>query len=268
MIRLIHLETNICIACTLRCLNCNHFVAAQVDQFKSSMMPPEVLERDLRHFTRVAHVDGYAMIGGEPTLHPQLVDLLGVARRSGVCDTLEVWTNGIRVAQKFGDSHPLWQSFDLLVLSRYPGKLEDAEVDEIAARCKEHGVRLRIMDERVAPNWTRLLDPEPTDDAYTQLKYDKCWFKGYSRVLDWGYFARCCTSPFIPRLLQGRQFGDDMLRVDEHLTEEKLRTFLEQPTFMESCRICAGRDTPSAVSVEWKEERDPEKWIQASKGLT
>lgn len=265
--RLVHLETNVCIACQLRCASCNHFVAMQTDRFKSSMIPPDVLERDLLHFSRVCHVDGYAMIGGEPTLHPALVDLLKVARSSGVTDCLEVWTNGIGVVDRYPANHTFWQSFDLLVLSRYPGRLTDDEVSTISARCSESNIRLRIMDERVSPNWTQLLDAETSDDTYAQLKYDACWFKGYSRVLDWGYFGRCCTSPFIPSLIQGRHFGDDMLPVDEHLTEEKLAAFLEQTAFMESCRDCAGRNTPSSVPIVWREEKDPAKWLQASRGL-
>lgn len=268
MIHLPHLESNVTIACQLRCVSCNHFVALQVPRFKSSMLPPEILERDLSYFSRVAHVDGYAMIGGEPTLHPQLVDLLRIARKSDVADQLEVWTNGIQLVDRFPLGHPLWSSFDLLVLSRYPDKLTDDDVDRISHVCHKSGVQLRIMDESQHPNWTRLLDSGHVSDSYSQLKYDRCWFKTYSRVLDWGWFGRCCTSPFIPSVIQNRPFGSDMLRVDHTLTEDRLQAYLSQPVFMESCRSCAGRDTPSSVPITWHEERDPDKWLAESQGLT
>lgn len=267
MINLPHLETNICIACQLRCANCNHFVSMQENKFKTSMMPVEVLERDLDILSRFVHVNGYAMIGGEPTLHPDIVDLLHVARDSNIADSLEVWSNGIGLVGRFPISHSFWRSFDLLVLSVYPGKLSDEEIKLIENCCYVNGVSIRIMDERLHPNWTQLLDPKPADDNYSQLKYDKCWFKYYSRVLDWGYFGRCCTSPFIPQLLQNREFGSDMLRVDENLTERKILEFLNQEVFMESCRICAGRDTPSSVSVPWHETKGKEQWLKDSQGL-
>lgn len=267
MIYLPHLETNISIACQLRCVSCNHFVALQADQFKSLMMPIEVLKRDLSIFSKVCHVEAYAMIGGEPTLHPKITELLQVARDSGVADELQVWTNGIGLLSRLPEGHQFWQSFDRLVLSRYPGKLSNEEVSQIANVCGRSGVQIRLMDEAKSPNWTRLLESTPADDQYSQLKYSQCWFKTYCRVLDWGYFGRCCTSPFIPKLLQGREFGSDMLRVDEGLTEEQLRAYLDAPRFMESCRICAGRETPSAVRVVWSEEREPEKWLEMSQGL-
>lgn len=267
MINLPHLETNVTIACQLRCANCNHFVAIQTDRFKESMVEAESLKRDLNIFSRVCHVDAYAMIGGEPTLHPEIVELLEVARESGIADSLEVWTNGIGLLSRLPESHRFWQSFDRLVLSRYPGKLTNEEVSTIANVCGRSQVGIRLIDETQHPNWTQLLDPSPASDQYAQEKYDKCWFRTYCYVLDNGYFGRCCTSPFIPKLIQGRQFGDDMLSVDEGLGEEELQAYLDRVEFMESCRVCAGRETPSSVPVEWKEERDTEKWLTASRGI-
>lgn len=267
MIHLPHLETNVIIACQCQCSNCNHFVPMQIDRFKQSIMPTDVLERDLSILSKFVHVDGYAMIGGEPTLHPKITDLLKIARQSNIADRLEVWTNGIKLLNRYPVDHLFWKSFDLLVLSVYPDKLTDEDIKLIENACYINGVSIRIMDERVYSNWTRLLDKEPANDEYSQLKYDRCWFKNYSRVLDWGYFGRCCTSPFIPQLLQNREFGSDMIQVDEHLTERKLQEFLDQSIFMESCRICAGRDTPSSVNIPWHETKGADNWLRDSQGL-
>lgn len=268
MIFLPHLETNATLACQLRCANCNHFVSMQVGEFKESFISPEALERDLYYLSRVCHVNGgYAMIGGEPTLHPQIVGLLRIARESRISDSLEVWTNGIGLWNRFPEGHEFWRSFDSLILSRYPGKLSDEDVQWIEGVCAFAGISLRIMDESKSPNWTQLLDSTPSDDHYAQLKYSSCWFKTYCHVLDRGYFGRCCTSPFIPKLLQSRPFGSDMLRVDENLSESDLQAYLDRKVFMESCRICAGRETPSAVPVVWEEERGgPEAWLKRSSG--
>lgn len=264
MIRLDHLESNVTVACQLRCVSCNHFTSIQAARFKASMMPPEILERDLAHFGRVAHVDRWAAIGGEPLLNPRLVEILQVARRSGVMDKIEVWTNGIALA---GVSSDFWRSVDVLVVSAYPGVLSDDDIARIYAKCDREGVELVVKDERQVPNFERLLEPTPTDDATTQRKWAGCFFRNYSRVLDWGYFARCCTSPFIPMLIQGRPFGSDMLKVDESLTEHALTAFLNRDTFMESCRTCAGLDPANRRHQPWREVRDPAAWLRASAGL-
>ena len=263
MLTIPHLETNCTAACQNRCISCNHFVPMDVPNVKASMARPEQMERDLRLLGRVLHADAYGMLGGEPTLHPQLVDLLNVARASQIADRVEVWTNGQRLRQ-MGDD--FWTAFDVLVVSAYPGKLADDDLAWIAAKSAEAGVRLEVKDERRYPNFTQLLEAAPTGPLATQSKYRACWFKGYSRVVDDGFFFRCCTSPYIPRLLQGRPFGADGLAVDEGLTEAKVAAFLGQPYAMESCKICAGRNTPSAVPVAWREIDDPAEWLAASSG--
>lgn len=259
MIRLPHLETNVTVACQNRCVSCNHFVPVQTHRIKESMLDPAVLERDMHHFGRVAHSDAWAAIGGEPLMHPKLVELLRVVRASGVADILEVWTNGQDLPKM---ANNFWESFDRLVVSVYPG-FDDERLKWIKITSEMMGVELRIIDERHRPNFTRLL--APTDDAQrVARRYRDCWFKTYSRVLDNGYFYRCCTSPFIPALLQGKQWGTDGLKVDESLTVERLQSFLEQVIVPSSCWSCAGRSTEDAVPVQWREIPDPKEWLVAS----
>lgn len=261
MISLPHLETNITQSCQNRCVGCNHFVPMTVREFKSSMLEPAELERDLGIFSKLVRVEGYAMIGGEPTLHPGLADLLYVAKRSGIADVLEVWTNG----QEITGGEQWWAYVEKLVVSRYPGKLSDEELGQIQRWCDERRVALRVIDEGAVPNFSRLLEPTPTDPETTRRKFGVCFFKGYSRVLDRGYFFRCCTSPYIPRLIQGRSFGDDGLRIDEATTEEDIHRFLGQSEPMEACRDCAGREV-RGEPLAWREVRDPEEWRKASAG--
>lgn len=260
MILLPHLETNVTQACQNSCVGCNHFVilSRARGEFKSSMLDPAALERDLGYFSKLCHVEGYAMIGGEPTLHPALADLLLVAKRSGVADVLEVWSNG----QDIDGGESWWVYADKLVVSRYPGKLTDDEVAALAHHCLYHGVELRVVDETTVPNFSRLLTKDASDEG-TRQRWESCFFRNYSRVLDHGYFFRCCTSPYIPRLLQGRSFGDDGLRIDENTTEQELARFLARTEPMESCRVCHGR-SGRGEPLAWREERDPAKWLEAS----
>lgn len=273
MIHLPHLETNVTIACTRRCTHCNHFVPAQVDRFKSSMVEPGAFQDDLLRFARIAHADAFALIGGEPTLHPNIDNLIAIATCSGIADVIEVWTNGERLRQmsvNFWERMPPVKKGDppfTLVVSAYPGVLTDEDLQWITEKCARTGHPLHIKDERHYPNFTRLLVPnEPayTCDEATQRRYQQCWFKGYSRVLDAGHFYRCCTSPFIPQLLQGRAVGADGLCITDQTTSADVARFLAQPGFMESCRRCAGRNTDEAVPVAWGEEKDPAAWTQKS----
>lgn len=264
MIRLPHLETNVTAACQNRCVGCNHFVPLMVPHVKASMIAPAQMERDLTYFARVAHVGRYGMLGGEPTLHPLLPALVEIARGSGVADGIEVWTNGQRLREM---SPTFWRVMhgETLVVSVYPGKLTDDDVLWIRRACADAGVALEVKDERAFPNFTQLLKPAA---ARARETYDACWFKSFSRVLDHGYFYRCCTSPYIPKLLLGLPEGTDGLRVDASLTADALQAFLDQTTPMASCGICAGRNTPDAVPLPWREVDEPAEWLAASAGVT
>jgi GTP 3',8-cyclase len=253
-----HVETNITIACNNACVGCNHFVPLQ--QPKGSFMTPEQLAHDLEHFGKVAHIRKYAFIGGEPTLHPKLLELVEVARRSEIADRIEIWTNGQTLRNKMGDWPHFWSAFDSIIVSAYPGKLSDDDIIWTDSKCQESGVAFELKDERKQPYFTRLLEPAPTDQWRTQAKYNACWYKTYTRVLDWGYFYRCCTSPFIPSVIQGLPKETDGIAV-EGLTEDALIDFLGQVKPATACQMCAGH---GANAIPWSEERDPVKWLEMS----
>lgn len=253
-----HVESNINIACNNSCTACNHLVVPQRKTAHRWNMTPEQLGHDLYEFGKVARIRKYAFIGGEPTLHPMLRELAFVARSfPNVFDELEIWTNGQTLGMQ-GDW--FWQAFDRIIVSAYPGKLTDADIEWMREQCAAHNTAFELKDERNAPYFTRLLEPKPTDKWQTQAKYNACWYRTYTRVLDWGYFYRCCTSPFIPSVIQGLPKEIDGIAV-EGLTEDGLLDFLNQTKPATACQMCAGH---GANAIPWAEERDPQKWLEMS----
>jgi cyclic pyranopterin phosphate synthase len=257
MIYLPHLETNVTGACQNRCVSCNHFVPLDTPW----MLDPAQMLRDLEFLSKFVHVGAYGMLGGEPTLHPQLAALVKIAKDSGIADKIEVWTNGQRVLRM--EDHFWMSPFDDLVLSAYPGKITDKELKSIEHRCKDWGKAFHLKDERKHPNFTQLLKTVPGRAKET---WDHCWFKTYSRVLDKGFFYTCCCGPYLAPLLLGKPAGTDGLAVDAELTEEKIIDYLERRQPLEACGPCAGRNTQDAVPITWREIRDPKAWIEGSAG--
>lgn len=252
MVRLPHVETNITTACQLRCVGCNHYVSIQ----KAHYADPEVIRRDVYNLSRIAHVDKYAVIGGEPLLHKRLVEILRIIRESGIATQIEVWTNGLKVREMGAD---FWGAFDILVVSAYPGKMTDEDIDEIRMSCAVHGVDFQIKDARHSTYFTKLLYKTHATDEQAAAVWDGCWYRTYTRVLDNGYFYRCCTSPFIPKLILDLPEGTDGIEVDG-LTEAGLVEFLERKTPMASCYRCAGHN---AGHIQWRETTRAE-WLKES----
>lgn len=261
MIKVPHLETEITQACQLSCVGCNHSVPlwrakgpwrAEVDQVR----------RDLSHLATMLHAGAWGALGGEPLLHNKLIDLVQVARDSGIADRIEVWTNGILLRKQ---PESFWQSraFDDLVVSIYPGKLTDEDVDWIKKRTEDAGKRFVPKDERHFPNFMTMLEPTPTSPQKTREKFKGCFFRHFSRNASYGYFFTCCCGPHIPMLVQGKEYGTDGVKI-EGLTERALRAYLERLEPLDACTVCAGRDT--AVRIPWREERNPVIWLKASAG--
>lgn len=278
MINIPHLETDITVACHLSCVSCNHLVVPYRSLGKIWHSDPGKVEKDLKHLSTIMHAAVWGALGGEPLLHPQLTEILQIVRASGICDKIEVWTNGIEV-HRYGLDHPFWKSFDVLVLSLYdskkvfyapmrsqdPNRPTDAPgVKLIQDHCDRAGIELVIKNERTWHNFRTNLEPTPTDYETTKAKYRGCFFRHFSRVANDGYFYTCCCLPHQPELLQGRPRGSDGIRI-EGLTEAGLRAYLDQEEPHGACHICAGRDT--AKPIEWSEERDLETWVRKSKGL-
>ena len=261
MILIPHLETDLTVACQLSCVACNHMVPMWRDLGVWRADSKQV-ERDLNNLARVVHANAWAAIGGEPLLHRNIVEIQEIARKSGIADQIEVWTNGLLL-----DTMPVefWRAVDVIVLSIYDGKHDDDSLARIRHKACHECVELVVKDERTWHNFRTNLEPVPTNAADTKRKFDGCFFRQFSRVANRGYFYTCCCAPHMPVLLQGRSHGSDGIAINEHLTEATLRAYLERSEPLGCCTICAGRDT--AKPVAWREERDPVKWVEASKGL-
>ena len=261
MIPIPHLETDITQACQLSCVGCNHSVPLW-RKVKGGpwLADPRQVEKDLNHLSTMVHADRWGALGGEPLLSNRLIDILKVARSSGVADKLEVWTNGILLPRQ---SEEFWKSFDILVLSVYAGKHTKASLAWIKEQCEATGVELVVKDETRQANFMTLFEPVETNAPVTKDKFDRCFFRQFSRVANYGFFFTCCCAPHLPMLVKGQPYGTDGIAIDG-LTEEALKAYLERSEPLGVCTICAGRDT--ALPLVWQEEKDPVAWMQKSGG--
>jgi len=244
-----HVETNITIACNNACVGCNHFAPMQ----KPTFAEPLQIERDLAAFGKVAHIQRYALIGGEPTLHKRIDDILQIAKDSGTVDLIEVWTNGCRLKDM---TETFWMLVDEIDLTLYPGKPVD--LDFIQRKCAEYGKSLKVK--RGAADFTTLLYKRTASEYEAAGIYRSCWYRTFCRVLDNGFFYRCCTSPFIPKLILGKPEGTDGIAL-EGLTELNLYEYLTAIETPESCRRCAGH---GGAHIGWKEQANRAKWLEES----
>ena len=251
-----HVESNVTLACQLACVGCNHYTPLRKSAERAD---PEQIGRDLVALGKVARTAIWAALGGEPLLHPALVEILNTVRATGTADLIEVWTNGL-LLRKQGPR--FWESFDKLVVSVYPDKLTDDDLRWIFRTAKEHGRQVEFKDARGAGYFRTLLYERLATEAEARAIYRGCWYRTYCHVVDWGVFYRCCTSPFVAPLILGLPKGTDGIPLDG-LTEERLAAYLHQEQVPAACYRCAGHAGPP---IQWKEAASRATWLAESVG--
>src|SRR5438094_7310590 len=86
-------EYNLTEHCNLSCYLCDH--ASPLLSKKFAIL--EDFVRDFEALSHVFHSTQLRIVGGEPTLHPQLLTFLREARRIGIADNIVLLTNGVQL---------------------------------------------------------------------------------------------------------------------------------------------------------------------------
>jgi organic radical activating enzyme len=123
--------------CNLRCAGCDH---------SSPLLPKKFAEvaeyqRDLAALSQVLHLGELKILGGEPLLHPDLIEFLRTARASGIADEITLVTNGVLLHR----CDPVtFELIDKLWVSLYPAVRLRLEVSELEALSKKYNFKLEL----------------------------------------------------------------------------------------------------------------------------
>jgi GTP 3',8-cyclase len=238
-----HLETNITTYCQNKCVGCNHLTPL-VD--KPAHLDPKIIERDLNIARNIMHANDYTLVGGEPTLHPAIMDIIGIVKRSDIADGMVIYTNGQSMRHLPDD---FYREIDQLIVTPY--KLDMEEINFIANKCDE----LNVKFERHTTTFTQAFYKKRHSCNDAEEIYRACWFRWNRRVIENGYFHRCCLSPFIPALTGGKHDGLALNGISENALVE----YLNEPV-PDICFTCGSN---CGVPIGWK-ETTKENWIADS----
>jgi|SRR5262252_7927445 len=224
--------------CNLSCAHCDHASPLLEARFADV----EEFRRDVNELAGAMYAQQFLVIGGEPLLHPRVLDFLEIARTSGISAGVTLVTNGTLLSTA---SSRLWTLIDRLWLSVYPKSAPRIDLEEVKRRCIEHEV---FLDMREIGQFRQTLTNTRNDDpALVQAVYDRCelahrW-SCYS--IHGGRFYKCSPAPFIKRLLdlRGVEFDDtdDGIQIfGEPMLGDRLQEYLASPVPLKACSYCLG----------------------------
>jgi 4Fe-4S single cluster domain len=238
------MEYNLTEHCNLSCYQCDHASPLLAKKFASLAD----FERDMRALSQAVHLGELRLVGGEPLLHPQLIDFMRMTRETGIADAIKIYTNGM-LLHTMPDE--FWEQTDTLWVSTYPGVRRRMADEEIAAKCAEHGVLLDLRPVITEFNRTCINNPVEDEDLVRRI-FGACkmaheyeCFSIYE-----GMFFRCSVAPFMQKrlILAGIDFPDpavDGIQIhgNPRLAED-IAARLKSNEPMAACSYCLGSSGP------------------------
>jgi hypothetical protein len=200
------------------------------------------------------------LVGGEPLLHPRLLDLVAAIRRTGITKRIRIISNGSlshRMTPEF------WAALDEVHISIYPGKEPSTNTLDILERqAAEFGKCLVIkrfdkFRETYAEMGTE--DPALINRIFNSCQIAHTW---RCHTVAHGYFFLCPQSAFVPMLLHGlndRSYSSNGLKItNAPAFGRELLEFLEREKPLPACRWCLG----SVGRIFKHEEVSRSEWRQ------
>jgi MoaA/NifB/PqqE/SkfB family radical SAM enzyme len=243
MLRRPSVEYNLTDHCNLSCTACARGSPLLADKLTDL----DAFATEVRELAAAMHCDELRIGGGEPLLHPKLLEFLRVAGESGLADEVVLITNGVLLHQA---PEQLWELIDGMWLSLYPGVKLRISLDECRRLAERHAVRLSV---RQADEFSLILlnqrneDAEAVDLVYRSCKAAREWS---CHTIHEGRFYKCSTAPFtearVARL--GGRFEEnsrDFVRLDDASLPSALASYLADERPLAACAWCLGSNGPS-----------------------
>ncbi|MEM7153279.1 MAG: radical SAM protein [Myxococcota bacterium] len=240
-------EIHIAEHCNLRCANCcnmSPFVA------RHSLGVAEV-EAICERMRSVLHADVIKIMGGEPLLHPEIVEIIGVLRRSGVADRVRLFTNGLRL-KAMPDA--FWPALDEMTISNYvSAPVRPALLELARQRSREHGFVLNIKE---VQEFSQVLSPRFVDEETAATTFERCWLRHRCLIVRDGRFYMCTRAAYAPDFLARVEHepvpagvevvrGDDGVDLESEDLAERLERYLNRSEPLGACHYCRGGDGPT-----------------------
>lgn len=240
-----YVETDIVSHCNLKCRRCGHFA----DILAPYYVDAHVYDKDVARLSELyAGCTRFRIMGGEPLLHPDLVQIAASVRKWFPLANIRIVSNGILIPKlsiealtKLGR---LGIEFDI---TQYPPTAK--MISSIKAVLDKAGLKYAISP--LVDKFFDFADRKPADyiESYKHCLYPEC------HSMQNGYISVCGSGIFSERIAKMR--GEDISieeinrnRIniyDDSLTGNRLNEMLRMP--IPACKWC-GVDKPRLVKWE------------------
>ena len=224
--KLASLEYNVVWQCTNSCRACSHLAPINPHE----LVPLDVFEESVNLAARVVDPVMFKLIGGEPLLHPEIVELAAIAKASGISPDVIISTNGVLLDKQ---SDAFWEAdFDALRITRYPDQVTDKQWFAWKRKAGEHGKKFQggPQDDFYKPI---IKKPSSVEDTYR--KFTACPWKDHCTTLDRDCLYICPQALFFPLHFEEVEPDKDELCLYD-CSPGKVAQYMHREEPMEACK--------------------------------
>ncbi len=237
--------------CNLNCRGC--IFGCNSSQTDNKHVPVEQIIKDIRRIAELfCDIPWIRILGGEPLMHPGILEILHVARRAFPESEIDLCTNGLLVPEL--DEFILQQMNQLNVsvhISGYP-PIEKIE-DKINERLSQFNIPYTYLKRS---EFFKFYTLEPTHQM--DLNYDMCPTSGCWEVYR-GKIMRCSGAIAFKKL--NKQFGTDYQVINNidwfSIHDEQIDGFKLKEELCHASAICKYCDLERMKIFEWGSGGNP-----------
>lgn len=253
------LEFSITDICNRNCRSCSHFAPLA----RNANM---VDGRDFVKFTKILRrvipdVHTFWLIGGEPTLHPQYLQLLSALRSIYDDIPIGIMSNGYGVLRQKDDKN-FWKTIrDNEIVWRIT--TYDVSPSVYRHLFERNGCK-NLLSLDINNTFTKLAVLSETPQGVTEEKYERCGWERLNIFVRNGKIWKCPTCEYIDifNMYFNKNYQvspDDYLNIDENLTREQILKFKQVPSdFCRNCDLSGRSITKFTVG---KSAKDISEWM-------
>jgi organic radical activating enzyme len=228
-------EVNAVHHCNLSCRGCSHLSPV----IPKSFADPKIVYRDLSQLGAYYSARHVRLLGGEPLLHHNLLELIAATRAAGITECIRILTNGILLPSA---PEEFWESVDEIQVSLYTGAaLDHPQLQRMEDAARDHGVKLEIRE------FTHFREPysevgTPNDQLVRRV-FETCQIAHIwqCHTIYNGRFYLCPQTVFLRAVLTDAHLPEEGLLIDSRPDfSRRLKEYIERDIPFVACSYCLG----------------------------
>ena len=235
-------ELHIAEHCNLRCRDCCNISPLNPQKFMSVAEVDSICQ----FLKDNIKPDLFKIAGGEPTLHPEIDEIIKVIKRYKIANQVRVVSNGLLIHKM---SEYFWQEIDQLTISNYvSAPVKQRTLDLIKEKARQYGFVTNI---KYVEQFNEIFVKERfTDPEEVRSIYDDCWMRHRCHIIRNGHFYKCTRAAYMDDYLgllkidkqvnAGTYSEVDGIKIDDPDFKEKALLYLNSKKVLHSCHYCLG----------------------------